>query len=73
MAKKKTSFEASMQELQQILENMSGGELALDDMVEQYARAAKLMQECKTSLDQAELRIREIDASVSGMEDEDDL
>lgn len=72
MAKRKLNYEKTMQELQDILDEMSDSDMTLDDSIDKYAKAAKLIQECKTALDEAEVQIRTIDASLESLGDEDD-
>jgi exodeoxyribonuclease VII small subunit len=62
LAKKKKTFDESMKELQEILDKMSADDTSLEDMLEYYATAANLMKACKASLEEADVRIKEIDA-----------
>ena len=59
------TFEEGMQRLQDILAKMQDETTTLDQSVKLYADAAQLIQYCNTTLDQAKLRIEEIDASLA--------
>lgn len=59
------TFEEGLQRLQDILAKMQDETTTLDQSVKLYADAAQLIQYCNTTLDQAKLRIEEIDASLA--------
>lgn len=59
------TFEEGLQRLQEILAQMQDETTTLDQSVKLYADAAQLIQYCNTTLDQAKLRIEEIDASLA--------
>lgn len=59
------TFEEGLQRLQDILTKMQDETTTLDQSVKLYADAAQLIQYCNTTLDQAKLRIEEIDASLA--------
>lgn len=59
------TFEEGLQRLQDILDKMQDETTTLDQSVKLYADAAQLIQYCNTTLDQAKLRIEEIDASLA--------
>ncbi len=75
MKKKNTvsDFEGSMRELEEILEAMSDERATLDESIGLYARAAELIKTSRDKLAAAQLRIEEIDAVVSEMEEQDEL
>ena len=52
-----TSFEAAMQELEQLVQSMENGSLTLDASLTAYKRGAQLMQFCQQTLAQAEQEI----------------
>ena len=62
------TFEEGLQRLQDILAKMQDETTTLDQSVKLYADAAQLIQYCNTTLDQAKLRIEEIDASLAQTE-----
>lgn len=58
------SFEEGMQRLQSLLATLQDDATPLAESVKLYAEAAGLIQYCKQTLDDAKLRIEEIDASL---------
>lgn len=51
-------FEHSLDELEQLVAKMEGGELSLDESLASFERGVKLYRHCQQSLEQAELRVR---------------
>lgn len=51
-------FEASLDELEQLVQRMENGDLTLDDSLQAYERGIALYRNCQTALEQAELRVR---------------
>ena len=51
-------FEASLDELEQLVLKMEKGDLSLDDSLAAYERGVGLYRQCRAALDQAELRVR---------------
>jgi exodeoxyribonuclease VII small subunit len=51
-------FEHSLDELEQLVERMEGGELSLDESLASFERGIGLYRHCQQALDQAELRVR---------------
>ena len=51
-------FEHSLDELEQLVTRMEGGELSLDDSLKSFERGIGLYRHCQTALEQAELRVR---------------
>jgi exodeoxyribonuclease VII small subunit len=51
-------FEASLDELEQLVQRMEKGDLTLDDSLQAYERGIALYRNCQTALEQAELRVR---------------
>ena len=58
------SFEEGMQRLQGLLTTLQDDATPLAESLKLYAEAAGLIQYCKQTLDDAKLRIEEIDASL---------
>lgn len=54
------TFEQAYSELAQIVEQMEGGELPLEQSVTLYERGHALAQHCEKLLDNADLRVREL-------------
>ena len=51
-------FEHSLDELEQLVGRMEGGELSLDESLASFERGIGLYRHCQQSLEQAELRVR---------------
>ena len=51
-------FEHSLDELEQLVTRMEGGELSLDESLKSFERGIGLYRHCQTALAQAELRVR---------------
>jgi exodeoxyribonuclease VII small subunit len=51
-------FEHSLDELEQLVTRMEGGELSLDDSLKSFERGIGLYRQCQMALEQAELRVR---------------
>ncbi len=60
MARKKqgVGFEASLEELEGLVERMEEGDLSLEESLKTYERGIELSRACQKSLDAAEQRIR---------------
>jgi exodeoxyribonuclease VII small subunit len=53
-------FEQSLDELEQLVARMEKGDMALDESLAAFERGVGLYRQCRTALDQAELRVRQI-------------
>ncbi|MDB6164504.1 MAG: xseB [Xanthomonadaceae bacterium] len=51
-------FEASLGQLEQLVEKMEHGELSLEESLAAYERGVGLYRRCQTALEHAELRVR---------------
>jgi exodeoxyribonuclease VII small subunit len=61
MARKKKEgfdFESNMQALAAIVENIEGGELSLEEAMEQFEKGVKLTKECHVALQTAEQKVK---------------
>ena len=54
------SFEKAFEELQKILEKMNSGALSLQDSLDHFEKAEKLMRLCEAHLNTAEQKIEQI-------------
>lgn len=63
--KQPKSFEEGMQRLQELLVILQDDATPLAQSVKVYAEAANLIQYCKQTLDDAKLRIEEIDVQLA--------
>lgn len=51
-------FEKSLDELEQLVAKMEGGELSLDESLRSFERGIALFRNCQNALEQAELRVK---------------
>ena len=51
-------FEQSLDELEQLVAKMEGGELSLDDSLASFERGIGLYRHCQQALEKADLRVR---------------
>jgi len=57
MSRKKQTFEASLQKLEQIVGQLEEGDLSLEESLKLFEDGVKLSRACQERLDQAERRI----------------
>jgi exodeoxyribonuclease VII small subunit len=53
-------FEASLDELELLVSRMEKGDMPLDESLAAFERGVGLYRQCRTALDAAELRVRQI-------------
>ena len=53
-------FEKSLQQLEKIVSKMEGGELGLEDSLDQFEKGIKLAKSCQDTLANAELRVEQL-------------
>lgn len=51
-------FEQSLNELEQLVVRLEGGELSLDESLQSFERGITLFRNCQGALQEAELRVR---------------
>lgn len=81
MAKKEEkppSFEAGLDELEKIVENLESGEMPLEEALEKFEKGVKLSEACRKQLEEAEHKVeillkkgRRLEAEPFELEDED--
>ncbi|MBC7771229.1 MAG: exodeoxyribonuclease VII small subunit [Pyrinomonadaceae bacterium] len=54
------TFEASLEQVEQIIERIEQGEVGLEDSLTQYEKGVELIRRCRSILKQAELRVEEL-------------
>ena len=54
------TFEASIAEVESIIERIESGEMGLEEQIEQYAKGADLLKRCREVLEKCEQRVEEI-------------
>ncbi|MBS0589948.1 MAG: exodeoxyribonuclease VII small subunit [Proteobacteria bacterium] len=52
------AFEASLDELEKLVERMEGGDMSLDESLQSYERGIALYRGCQNALDAAQLRVK---------------
>lgn len=60
------TFESALERLEQIVEEMEGDRLALEDLLARYEEGTRLVKVCQHRLDSAEKRIELIARDASG-------
>ena len=63
---KKLSFEKALAELEQIVQKLERGDVALEESVAIYERGEALKRRCEELLRQAEARVEKITTDASG-------
>lgn len=75
MAKKETTkpdFEQSLQELEALVLKMEGGELSLEESLQEFERGVQLTRQCQAALVAAEQRVKLLAADGSQTEFKED-
>ncbi|XDA98064.1 exodeoxyribonuclease VII small subunit [Sulfitobacter sp. LCG007] len=60
------TFEQAMAELEQVLNQLEKGDVALDESIALYERGAKLKARCETKLKEAEEKVAQITLDADG-------
>lgn len=59
-------FEEAIGKLEAIVEEMETDDLALEDLLSRYEHGAQLVAACQKKLEQAELKIQQLEKKASG-------
>lgn len=59
---KTLTFEEAMAELEALVRKIEEGKLALEESVQAYTRGTELVRMCRAKLDDAEARVKKLDA-----------
>jgi len=59
-------FEEALQQLEAIVEAMEAGDLPLESMLTRFEEGVKLARHCQTKLQEAELRIQQLEKNAAG-------
>lgn len=70
MAEKKTSFEASMKRLEEIVTLLERGDRPLEEALSLFEEGTKLMNQCSKLLDKAEQKIVKLTEKEDGTPEE---
>lgn len=60
------TFEEALKRLESIVESMEGDELPLETLLAKYEEGSRLSKVCQGKLQQAELKIQQLEKSPSG-------
>ena len=60
MAKEKISYESSIKEIEEILEQIETGSLGVDELADKVTRVTELLKACRHKLHQTEAQINKI-------------
>lgn len=63
---KNTSFEDAMTELENIVRQLEGGKVKLEDAVELYETGSELKKHCDAKLKEAKLKVQKVSVSSNG-------
>ena len=64
-------YEEALQELEDILETLEGEARGLDETMNLYERGRTLVQHCQTLLEQADLKVRQLDQNDEIQDEEE--
>ena len=64
--KKKMTFEQAMDNLEQIVAGIEGGDVSLEESIEKYAEGTTLIKQCRAILDAAEKKIQILSRDEAG-------
>lgn len=67
MAKAKFEFEKAMARAEQIAKAIEQGEIGLEESIKQFEEGMALIQRCRKVLDEAELKIQQLEAAREGV------
>ncbi len=59
-------FEEALKQLEAIVEAMESGELPLETMLARFEEGVKLARHCQTKLQEAELKIQQLEKNAGG-------
>ena len=71
MTEQKVNFEQSLQQLEQIVNQIERGEVSLEESIEKYAHGVELIKKCRAILNQAEKKITLLAQNEEGQLDAD--
>ena len=67
MAEKTIDFEKSLERLETIVDEMEGGELALEEMIKHFEEGSKLVTLCSKKLTEVEQKIEKLVKKGDGL------
>jgi exodeoxyribonuclease VII small subunit len=63
---KQVPFEEAMKKLEAVVEAMESGELPLESLLSKFEEGARLVQACQAKLEEAELKINQLEKDAAG-------
>ena len=60
------SFEEALNKLETIVETMESSDLPLETLLQRFEEGSRLLQLCRTRLEQAELKIQKLEKNAAG-------
>ena len=69
MAKQEAKFEEKLKELESIIADLENGEIDLDQSIEKYTRAMKLVKECDEKLKSVEEQVSKLVTEEGELQD----
>lgn len=57
-AKKSINFEKTLDQLEELVEDMEHGDLSLEESLKSFEKGIKLTRDCQTALNQAEQKVQ---------------
>lgn len=66
-----TDFEASLTELEKIVEKLEGGEISLDESIKLFEKGMELSNDCRKTLDNARQKIITLTEAEKEAEEDD--
>ena len=67
--KKSVDFEQSLGRLEELVDQMEGGELSLEAMIKHFEEGSKLVEICSRKLNEVELKIEKLVKKDGGLEE----
>ena len=64
------SYEQAVEALESLIDRIESGEIGLEESLEQYERGMELLKRCRSIVDHAEQRLRELTLDDGGDEDQ---
>ena len=69
---KQPTFEEALARLEDIIESMESGDIALADLVAKFEEGSKLLKTCQSQLKDAEIKIEKLNIQTGEVEPFDD-
>lgn len=66
MSKQEFNFEASLQQLEQLVQQMEQGKLSLEESMQAFEKGVALTRECQQALDKAEQKVQLLMQEANG-------